>query len=86
MQFIIISEKHEEIATLVATRLERGVTVLSGEGWYSKEKRPVLLIMAKKYESRHIFRLIHETDPSAFVSMSNVEGVFGEGFDKIKKG
>ncbi len=86
VQFIIISEKHEEIATLVATRLERGVTVLSGEGWYSKEKRPVLLIMAKKYESRHIFRLIHETDPSAFVSMSNVEGVFGEGFDKIKKG
>jgi uncharacterized membrane-anchored protein YitT (DUF2179 family) len=41
--------------------------------------------MAKKYESRRLFRLIHETDPNAFVTMSNVEGVFGEGFDKIKK-
>ena len=86
VQFIIISNKHDEIATLVATRIGRGVTVLNGEGWYSKEGRQVLLIMAKKYESRHIFRLIHETDPCAFVTMSNVEGVFGEGFDKIKKG
>lgn len=85
VQFIIISEKHDEIASLVATRLDRGVTVLNGEGWYSKEHRHVLLIMAKKYESRHLFRLIHEIDPSAFVTMSNVEGVFGEGFDKIKK-
>ncbi|MBQ1908755.1 MAG: DUF2179 domain-containing protein, partial [Bacteroidaceae bacterium] len=57
-----------------------------GEGWYSKEQRKVLLILAKKYESRHLFRLIRETDPNAFVSMSNVEGVFGEGFDIIKKG
>ena len=85
VQFIIISRKHERIARLVGEQMERGVTILYGEGWYSKEKRQVLLIMAKKYESRHLFRLIHDTDPNAFVTMSNVEGVFGEGFDKIKK-
>ena len=61
------------------------MTVLSGEGFYSKEKRQVLLILAKRYESRSIFRLIKRLDPQAFVSMSNVEGVFGEGFDTIKK-
>lgn len=85
VQFIIISEHYEEIAEEVNTRLERGVTVLSGEGFYSKEKREVLLILAKRYESRNIFQLIKRIDPRAFVSMSNVEGVFGEGFDPIKK-
>lgn len=85
VQFIIISEHYEEIAEEVNTRLERGVTVLSGEGFYSKEKRQVLLILAKRYESRNIFQLIKRLDPKAFVSMSNVEGVFGEGFDTIKR-
>ena len=85
VQFIIISEHYEEIAEEVNTRLERGVTVLSGEGFYSKEKRQVLLILAKRYESRSIFQLIKRLDPQAFVSMSNVEGVFGEGFDVIKR-
>jgi len=84
VQFIIISNKHEEIAQAISGRINRGVTILYGEGWYSKENRRVLLIMAKKYESRHIFQLIREMDPAAFMSMSNVEGVFGEGFDKIK--
>ena len=85
VQFIIISEHYEEIAEEVNSKLERGVTVLSGEGFYSKEKRQVLIILAKKYESRSIFQLIKRLDPQAFVSMSNVEGVFGEGFDPIKK-
>ena len=86
VQFTIISDKWEEIAQGVSDKANRGVTILNGEGWYSKEKRNVLLIMAKKQESRIIFQLIRFIDPKAFVTMSNVEGVFGEGFDKIKKG
>lgn len=85
VQFIIVSDKYEEIATQVNNKIERGVTVLYGEGFYSKEKRHVLLILAKKIESRALFALIRQIDPKAFVSMGNVEGVFGEGFDKIKK-
>lgn len=85
VQFIIVSEKYEEIATRINEELDRGCTVLDGHGWYSKQKRPVLLVMAKKLERKEIFNLIHRTDPKAFVSMSNVEGVFGEGFDPIKK-
>lgn len=85
VQFIIISKKEEEIAQAVSDHVRRGVTVLYGEGWYSKENRRVLLILARKYESRRIFALIRQIDSNAFVSMSNVEGVFGEGFDIIKK-
>lgn len=85
VQFTIISDKWEKIAQEVSEKVDRGVTILDGAGWYSKEKRNVLLIMAKKQESRIIFQLIRFIDPKAFVTMSNVEGVFGEGFDKIKK-
>lgn len=85
VQFTIISQHDEEIARRIAEDLERGVTVLYGEGWYSHERRRVLLVMARKTESRRIFHLIHRIDARAFVTMSNVEGVFGEGFDKIKK-
>ena len=85
VQFIIISDRYEDIAQEVNTQLDRGVTVLYGEGFYSREKRQVLLILAKKHESRSIFQLIKRIDPQAFVSMSNVEGVFGEGFDTIKR-
>ena len=85
VQFIIVSDKYEEIATQVNQKMERGVTVLYGEGFYSKEKRQVLLILAKKFESRALFALIRQIDPRAVVSMGNVEGVFGEGFDKIKR-
>lgn len=85
VQFIIISNKYQTIATRICNELDRGVTVLEGRGWYSGEQRNVLLVLAKKYERRDIYRLIHSEDPKAFVSMSNVEGVFGEGFEKIKK-
>lgn len=84
VQFLIVSNRYEEIAMRVNRELNRGVTVLFGEGFYSKEQRRVLLILAKRAESVRIFRLIKETDPGAFVSQSNVVGVYGEGFDKIK--
>ncbi len=85
VQFIIVSEKYEQIATRINNEMERGCTILEGHGWYSKQKRPLLLVMAKKFERKAIFNLIHKEDPKAFVSMSNVEGVFGEGFAPIKK-
>lgn len=85
IQFLIVSEKYEEIAKRINHDLHRGCTVLEGHGSFSKQRRPVLLVMAKKLERKEIFNLIHQEDPNAFVSMSNVEGVFGEGFDPIKK-
>ncbi len=84
VQFLIFSDKYEEIAEAICKQLDRGVTVLNGEGWYSKEPRHVLVVLAKRREGIEIFRLIQRIDPKAFVSQSNVVGVYGEGFDKIK--
>lgn len=85
VQFTIISNKHEEIAQRVADEVRRGITLLHAQGWYSRTERQVLLIMARKSESRAIFSLIRCIDPNAFVTMTHVEGVFGEGFDVIKR-
>ena len=84
VQFLIFSNKYDEIAEAIGKQLDRGVTILNGEGWYSKEPRKVLVVLAKRREGIEIFRLIHRIDPKAFVSQSNVVGVYGEGFDKLK--
>ena len=84
VQFMIFSEKWQEIANAIGTQLDHGVTILDGHGWYSGKERKVLCILAKKNESTTIFRLIKMIDPQAFVSQSSVIGVYGEGFDQIK--
>ncbi len=84
VQFFIFSTKYEEIATQINLQLHRGCTVLDGIGWYSKKPQKVLLVMAKRNESTSIFRLVKQIDSSAFISQSNVVGVYGQGFDRMK--
>ncbi|MBR5203828.1 MAG: YitT family protein [Bacteroidaceae bacterium] len=84
VQFLIFSRKHEEIAETITKELRRGVTLLDGTGWYSKQSIKVVVILAKKNQSNEIFRLVRDIDENAFISQSNVVGVYGEGFDKLK--
>ena len=84
VQFLIISKKYDEIADIVNERMHRGVTVLSGTGWFKKSDVKILLILTRKYESQEVFNTIKRIDPNAMVSQSFCQGVFGEGFDKIK--
>lgn len=84
VQFFIFSNKYEEIADLITKKLHRGVTVLDGQGWYSKKPVKVLCILAKRREAVSILRLVKNIDEHAFLSESNVHGVFGQGFDRIK--
>ena len=84
VQFLIFSKKHEEIVAAIINELERGCTVLNGEGGYTKEPVKIVVLLAKKKESAMIFRLIKSIDEQAFISQANVQGVYGEGFEKIK--
>ncbi len=84
VQFLIFSKKHDEIAKAISTELRRGVTLLDGTGWYSKQDIKVVVVLAKKNQSLEIFRLVRDIDENAFISQSNVVGVYGEGFDKLK--
>lgn len=84
VQFTIFSSKWEEIATAINDEANRGCTVISGMGWYSKHEVKVLLVMCRKIESVTIFRIIKSIDNDAFITQANVNGVYGKGFDKIK--
>ena len=85
VQFFIFSKKYEEIANAINTKVPRGVTILNGQGWYSKQPMYVITVLAKKSESRKIFSLVREIDPNAFVSQSETIGVFGLGFNPLEK-
>ena len=84
VQFFIFSKKYDEIADRIIKDADRGVTVLDGTGWYSKNNVKVLVVLAKKRQSLEIFRLVKRIDPNAFISQSSVIGVYGEGFDTLK--
>ena len=84
VQFMIFSQKWQEILNAIGTQMNHGVTILDGHGWYTGHQMKVLCILAKKNESVNMFRLIKMIDPNAFVSQSSVIGVYGEGFDEMK--
>ena len=64
---------------------ERGCSMLNGSGFFTKKDIKVIFCIAKKSESNFIFELINEIDPNAFVAQSAVVGVYGQGFDHVKK-
>ena len=84
VQLFILSRRHAEIADRIANGLHRGVTVLEGEGWYTKTPAKVLLVITRKTELNLLLRTVKTIDPSAFLSISSVTGVYGQGFDSFK--
>lgn len=84
VQFFIISDKYREIASRIAVYPHRGATVIEAHGFYTGHQVKMLFIMAKRRESNTIFQIINDIDPRAFVTQTNVIGVYGEGFDKFK--
>ncbi len=84
VQFFIISKHYKEIGERIVNDMHRGVTILDGKGFYTGNDINVMFVLAKKRESNNLFRLIKDIDPKAFVTQSNVKGVYGEGFDHIK--
>lgn len=83
-QFIIFSSRWNEIADMINLEAHRGVTVLDAEGWYSKQQIKVLMVWCRKIESVTIFRIVKSIDENAFITKSNVNGVYGKGFDTMR--
>ena len=83
-QFFIITKKPQEIYEGISTELERSATLLPGTGCYSGQPVSILMVVTKKSQSLALFRLVKAIDPTAFISQTKAEGVYGEGFDKLK--
>ncbi|MBM7647976.1 uncharacterized membrane-anchored protein YitT (DUF2179 family) [Bacillus ectoiniformans] len=77
---MIISNHHDEIAMKINQKMDRGVTVLKGHGSFTKENREVLYCVVGKNEIVRLKNIITSIDPHAFVSVTVVHDVLGEGF------
>ena len=84
VQAFIFTKKTEEMADAIAYDLKRGVTMIPAKGWYSKEDKQVIMVVTKKSDLNMLLRYVKTIDPDAFLSVSSVMGVYGQGFDTIK--
>ena len=83
-QVMIISTKHEEIRNRILGRLDRGVTILHGEGGYHHDPKEVILTIVSNSELPKIQRVAREIDPSCFMVINQVNEVWGRGFSLSK--
>ena len=86
VQLFIMSRKYEEIADAITKDIHRGVTVLPAVGWYTKKENHVLMVVTRKTDLNFLLKYIKTIDNDAFLSVSSVSGVYGNGFDAIKSG
>ncbi|QGP92206.1 putative 5xTM membrane BCR, YitT family [Neomoorella glycerini] len=82
---IIISDHAETIARQVMEQLDRGVTGLAGRGLYTRQEREVLLVVVQRSEVSRLKALVAAIDPRAFVIVSNIHEVLGEGFRQWRR-
>ena len=83
-QIFIVSNHYDRIADRINSELSRGATIMNGTGWYTKEDRNVLMVIARKNEVQQILRIAGQEDPRAFISVGTVMGVYGKGFQGIR--
>lgn len=81
--FMIISNEPNVLRDGITREIKRGVTFLQGKGGYTNEDKNVLLVVVSKNEEVHLKKVIKNIDPSAFIIVSDVHEVLGEGFKAI---
>lgn len=81
----IVSCKSEEIRQAILEQMDRGVTMLEGEGGYLRKPTQIVLSVISNREVPKIEKIIHEIDPESFLIISRVSEVRGRGFTLSKK-
>ncbi len=81
---LVISEHGDAIAQQVLQQMGRGVTMLSGRGAYTDTERPVLLIVISRGEVQDLKDIVYHQDRDAFLIISTVHEVLGEGFKELE--
>ena len=79
----IVSDMSGRIADMIMKELDRGVTYLDATGAYSGENKQVILCVLSGREIPHLKRILKETDPHAFIFITDTHETLGEGFNKL---
>ncbi len=84
VQFIILSDKWERIADRITHETGRGVTNWDCEGFWTKTNRQLMLVWCREVDTYHIYKIVKEEDPGAYITNTIVRSVYGNGFDTLK--
>ena len=79
-QVMIISNEHQAVRQAILSKVDRGVTILHGEGGYGGDQKEVILTIVSNSELPKIQRVAREIDPSCFMVINQVNEVWGRGF------
>lgn len=82
---LIVTPKYQEVAQRIAADLERGVTYLEGEGYYSGTQTKVILTAVKKQQLTELKKLVVQIDPDAFIIVQEAHQVLGDGFSRYSR-
>lgn len=80
---VIVSNKAKEIKERIFIELKRGVTIIKGEGGYTGNNLDILHCIVSKFEVRKLKKLVEEIDENAFLTVSDVSEVLGQGFQAL---
>ena len=80
----VITTKAEEISEHLISHSPRGVTLINGEGMYSKQPKGVLLTCVKNHQIEALKNTVKQLDQGAFVIVCDANEVYGKGFNRIK--
>lgn len=83
-QFMIFSKQNQQIANRITNEVGRGVSVLKGIGWYTKEPMDVLVVICRRTDRNQILSIIKDEDNKAFFSITKVAAAYGLNFERIK--
>lgn len=78
--FSIITEHGDQIAERIGQELERGVTLMPAKGAFSGKNKEIVYCVVQRAEIRHLKSIVRKVDPRAFIVISEVHDVLGEGF------
>ena len=84
-QIFIISPHYEAIADAINHEAHRGVTVIDGKGWYTKNECKIVMVVTRKRDASQVLKIAHRIDSNAFCTMGSVMGVYGQVFEALGK-
>lgn len=83
--FMIITQHPDSIAKKINDELGRGVTFLSGQGYYSQKELKIIYCIVGRNEIVKMKEIIHQVDPQAFITITEAHEILGEGFSYHKE-
>ena len=84
-QIMIFCKDYEAMANMIMTKANRGATLIDAMGSYSKTPSKAVMVVCRKRDTSTILKFVREEDPSAFITVGSVMGVYGQGFDALNK-